>query len=312
MRDSAQQIVSQLEKDGIVVFESFVTGSALESLQMAMQSRLTNGCWNFPLGYTNDDNYRWMVEDVLAIDEQFQATALDPRLLPAMKEYLGPTYTLTEAKAWRSLPSKKDFHGWHNDAWYDHSLPHVPRQLKLAVYLTDVKSGAFSYIRGTHGSRTRHTHWSGEKASSQADKTVTVTGKAGSAFLFDTSGIHRQTFPILEQRDAIFLCYNDPTVPLQAEDVSYYRYHPLVLNAAFLGGLSAEEQRVLGFGNKALYRPAYVRAPGHPKVARILNTANCAFISVNRTFRRGRGLVQGAFRIGRRKSAASQEIRGMG
>ena len=39
-----------------------------------------------------------------------------------------------------------------------------------------------------------------------------------------------------------------------------YRYDPLVLNAAFLGGLSDEEQRVLGFGNQATYRPSH-RAP---------------------------------------------------
>ena len=54
------------------------------------------------------------------------------------------------------------------------------------------------------------------------------------------------------------------SVPLQQEDIEYYRYHPLLLNAAFLGGLTAEDHRVLGFGEKANYQPGYVRAPCQP------------------------------------------------
>ena len=37
-----------------------------------------------------------------------------------------------------------------------------------------------------------------------------------------------------------------------------YRYHPLILNAAFLGNLSEEDQRILGFGEKAQLKPGYV------------------------------------------------------
>jgi hypothetical protein len=52
-------------------------------------------------------------------------------------------------------------------------------------------------------------------------------------------------------------------VPLQAEDVEYYRYHPLLLNAAFLGGLTEEHYRILGFGNKTHYQPHFERKPAH-------------------------------------------------
>jgi hypothetical protein len=44
---------------------------------------------------------------------------------------------------------------------------------------------------------------------------------------------------------------------LDEENIAYYRYHPLTLNAAFLGNLSAEDQRILGFGNKINYQPAF-------------------------------------------------------
>jgi len=52
-------------------------------------------------------------------------------------------------------------------------------------------------------------------------------------------------------------------VPLQAEDVEYYRYHPLLLNAAFLGGLTDEDRRVLGFGDKTNYLPGFERRLRH-------------------------------------------------
>jgi len=50
---------------------------------------------------------------------------------------------------------------------------------------------------------------------------------------------------------------------LQQEDVDYYRYHPLLLNAALLGGLSAEDCRVLGFGEQAAYQPGFIRRSEH-------------------------------------------------
>jgi len=85
-------------------------------------------------------------------------------------------------------------------------------------------------------------------------------------FMFDTSAIHRQSIPILEPRQAVFFGYHDPKVPLQREDIDYYRYHPLLLNAAFLGGLSPEDQRILGFGNQTNFQPAFQRRDQPPLI----------------------------------------------
>ena len=98
-----------------------------------------------------------------------------------------------------------------------------------------------------------------------ASQILELTGKEGTAFLFDTSGIHRQGVPMLEPRQAIFYNYHDPSVLLQREDVDYYRYHPLLLNAAFLGNLTSEDTRILGFGNKTNFIPAFERSI-HPSV----------------------------------------------
>src|SRR5262249_10388576 len=130
--------------------------------------------------------------------------------------------------------------------------------------LTDVETGHFEYVTGTHRQQHPHNVSDGEVSRFDPARIVRMRGPAGTAFLFDTSGIHRQSEPILQQRRAIFYNYHDPSIPLQAEDVAYYRYHPLLLNAAFLGGLSEEDARVLGFGDRSHYIHAFRRQERFP------------------------------------------------
>jgi hypothetical protein len=52
-----------------------------------------------------------------------------------------------------------------------------------------------------------------EKMSQPGDISVVT----GTAFLFETSGIHGQSWPILEPRHAVFYNYHDPSIPLQEE-----------------------------------------------------------------------------------------------
>ena len=158
---------------------------------------------------------------------------------------------LVEAKGWRTLATRYDFQGWHADQWYDPAqVDGVPRELKMGVYLTDVKSGAFKYLRGSQGQRAPRGFRPDELGEVSPRQIMELAAPAGTAFLFDSSGVHRQSVPVLEPRQAVFFVYRDPAVPLRREEVQYQRYRPLMLNAAYLAGLSAEEQRVLGFGDK--------------------------------------------------------------
>jgi hypothetical protein len=206
-----------------------------------------------------------MVQDVLTLDQGFVDAALHPLVKETLRGYLGESYELVEAKGWKSLPTQRMFHGWHGDAWYDQKKVGgtIPREIKLAFYLTDVETGAFNYIKGTHRKYQPRLWKNHEIDAFPASQIVEVAGPAGTAFLFDTSGIHGQSCPILERRHAVFYNYHDPSVPLQQEDLAYYRYHPLLLNAAFLGNLTSDDQRILGFGNKTNYVPAFERAPKH-------------------------------------------------
>jgi hypothetical protein len=272
---SVDALTSDLETNGIVALPSLVSPEQLREMQAALAARLTHMRWNNFDGYARTEVYRLMIEDVLMLAQGFVDVAIHPLVKEILARYLGPTYQLTEAKGWKSLPTKYDFHGWHGDKWYEQT-PGAPihREVKLAMYLTDVHSGAFTVIKGTHQQQHPHSLKKEEVNALPLDRVIEMTGGAGTAFLFDTSILHRQGIPMLEPRQAIFYAYHDPSVPLQQEDVDYYRYHPLLLNAAFLGNLSAEDERVLGFGDKRNYKPAFVRQGKPTLLHRIMSASN--------------------------------------
>jgi hypothetical protein len=261
----SSRIAKELEEFGIARLPQLVGPQTLREMQAAFAGRLTGMRWNDNDGYERTERYRFMVQDVLTLAQGFVDIAVHPLVKEGLRDYLGESCELVEAKGWKSLPTKKDFHGWHGDCWYDQDKvkDRIPREVKLAFYLTDVTSGAFQFIKGSHGKVVPRVYKKHEVPELSLERMVAMTGSAGSAFLFDTSGIHRQSIPILEARQAVFLNYHDPSIPLQQEDIEYYRYHPLLLNAAFLGKLTAEDYRLLGFGNKTNYIHAFQRRAQH-------------------------------------------------
>src|SRR6267142_1653926 len=144
-------LVSRLEEDGIVVLPDLVGPAALRAMRTAFATRLQRLRWNNFDGYQKTEPYRHMVEDVLVLDQGFVDLVLHPRVKSILNRYLGRQYELTEAKGWKSLPTKRDFHGWHGNAWYDQNhAPEIHKEVKLAIYLSDVRSGAFNFIKGSH------------------------------------------------------------------------------------------------------------------------------------------------------------------
>ena len=289
-------LFARLEQDGIVVVPELVSPEALHDMQAAFASHLRRLRWNNFDGYQKTEPYRHMVEDVLVLDQGFVDLVLHPQVKGVLNRYLGNQYELTEAKGWKSLPTKRDFHGWHGDAWYDQTEEtEIHREVKLAIYLSDVRSGAFNYIKGSHRKQHPRLVKNAELADFEPSQITELLGPAGTAFLFDTSGIHRQGVPMLEERQACFFNYHNPRVRLQPEDFDYYRYHPLILNAAFLGELTEEDQRILGFGNKTNFRPAFVRS-GRPSVfSRALGAAYNAELRVKQIRERVRARVRRTF-----------------
>jgi hypothetical protein len=298
----ADRLVAELEQDGIVLLPELLSKEQLAGMQRAFALRLRRLRWNDFDGYQKTERYRHMVQDVLALDQGFVDAALHPLVKEVIRRYVGDGSELVEAKGWKSLPTKRDFHGWHGDAWYDQERvkDHIPREVKLAIYLTDVKSGAFKYIKGSHGKQAPRPVGREEVQDVPPERVVEVLGPAGSAFLFDTSGVHRQSAPILQERHAVFLNYHDPGVPLQKEDVEYYRYHPLLLNAAFLGGLDDEDRRILGFGNKTHYNPAFERERRHTWFQAFMRRSYDLKLFVGEMRQRFWGKLKRLLRLGRK------------
>jgi hypothetical protein len=266
-----------LELDGVVLLPQLLSPVTLQAMQTAFAAQLRTLRWNNFDGYRKTEPYRHMVEDVLLLEQGFVDLVLHPLVKGVLDQYLGNRYELTEAKGWKSLPTRRDFHGWHGDAWYDQNqTTEIPREVKLAIYLSDVRSGAFNYIKGTHRKQPPRLVKNQEVDDFAGSEIAELSGPAGTAFLFDTSGIHRQSVPMLEERRACFFNYHDPHVALQKEDLDGYRYHPLLLSAAFLGNLSAQDQRILGFGNKTNFKPAFVRPTKPSFLYRTFATAHSA------------------------------------
>src|ERR1051326_2341300 len=273
-RSHVDALVAELDANGIVVLPNLVSAARLREMQKAFAVKLRRMRWNNIDGYYRNELYRHMVADVLLLDQGFIDLALHPLVKDILNCYLGTNYELTEAKGWKSLATTRDFHGWHADAWYDEtSASEIYREVKLAFYLTDVRTGAFNYIKGSHRQQHPRILKKQEVNELPASRLVELNGPAGTAFLFDTSGIHRQGKPILEPRQALFFNYHDPRVNLDQENITLYRYHPLILNAAFLGNLSAEDQRILGFGNKTNFQPAFEQPARTPIGYKTFNAA---------------------------------------
>src|SRR5262245_22432566 len=185
---SVDALTSELETNGLVVLPPLLPAEQLREMQEAFEARLRRVRWNNFDGYQRTEIYRYMVEDVLLLAQGFVDLAVHPLVKQILTRYLGSTYQITEAKGWQSLPTNRDFHGWHGDMWYEQKegAP-IHREIKLAMYLTDVRSGAFNFIKGTHQKQHPHNLKRDEASKLPLSDLVELKGPAGTVFLFDTS-----------------------------------------------------------------------------------------------------------------------------
>jgi hypothetical protein len=151
-----------------------------------------------------------------------------PAVLNLAGAYLGCSPTLSSVGLRWSFPTanapRRDVQRFHRD-------PDDWRFLKLFVYLTDVdqESGPHVYVRGSHRAT------GGIRARAYDDRTVErrygsasitpVTGKAGTAFMADTSGIHMGMPP--RGRPRLMLAAQYSLLPIFA-----FRYTPVQLEPA--------------------------------------------------------------------------------
>jgi hypothetical protein len=269
--NSVDTVYEALERDGVVMLPKLLDSEALAGLQTSFERVLERPAFNTWYGYEQNEKWRLLVENALTIDPAVVRLALHPLLKEVLNRYIGANFALTEARGWRTIRTHSDFHGWHNDAWYEETELAQdqlrPREIKLAIYLTDVDTGYFSYIAGSHTTAAEPRHWRPSEVAPLLHRRRDMRGPAGTAFLFDTAGIHRQTTPVLQPRNVLFLNFHDPATKIQALDRRYGRYRPLLLNAAFLPAMDDDDRRILGFG-AAASRPVADCVVGRAEVRR--------------------------------------------
>ena len=127
--------------------------------------------------------------------------ANDSDVLAAVSQALGAKPIISSLIAWWSIPHP----GEARQAELFHRDVDDWRFIKLFVYLTDVDvdSGPHAYVPGSHrsaGLREIRRYSDAEVEAAYPGQTLIITGKAGSAFLENTQGLHRGIPPRSRQR----------------------------------------------------------------------------------------------------------------
>src|ERR1700730_15258298 len=94
----ASSLTKQLEDSGIAILPDLLTANQLQWMRRSFDARLKRMRWNNFDGYEKTERYRHMIQDVLTLDQGFIDAALHPVVISALREYLGDTFEVVEAK----------------------------------------------------------------------------------------------------------------------------------------------------------------------------------------------------------------------
>ena len=150
--------------------------------------------------------------------------------------------------------------------------------MKAVIYLSDVSSGSFSYIKGTHKSVKPdpvllHEHFKDSFVEKYKKDIVYANGKAGTVIIFDTSGIHCQSSPNLTPRDAVFYTYNAPAISIDASELEYGGYGPLLVSNAMIDEtFTVDDLKILGFFQKEFGSMGQQRLTRNPILSAIVKS----------------------------------------
>lgn len=180
-----------------------------ESITSLIQKSKSKGIGSF---YSNNSDYR--VFRMKEYKSEF------PELWQLINEHLPDNWFIGPIMG-AHLTSTPDSigsgEGWHRDSWFG--------QKKIIIYLNDVtnKNGPFQYIPGTSQLKYKLLRVAEGKSDRIADneinanKIVTLTGKAGTSYLFDGTMVHRGKPPVGGERFAVTAylysgCYSEDKI----------------------------------------------------------------------------------------------------
>lgn len=202
----ASEVLATLKRDGIALLPGYFGEPLLSALRDGFEAVIAQ----LPPSDLIRDAFNG--DDFMHAAPIFLDAALDDLVLQVVGEYYRRPFYLGRANATRLLPS--DAHGegsfqWHHDT--------RGKQPKLMVLLTDLEPDGqcMRYIKGSHQRLYNHDRmYKGSRfeedfrhhPAPEAD-VVRVAGRAGTAALFDTNGLHTGTRNPSPGRDTVIFNY---------------------------------------------------------------------------------------------------------
>lgn len=203
-----------LHRDGFMMIGNILSIDEMHSLIKQLKGanctdRARKSLGEFKISDVPKDTHVADINNVVDIPEAIKL-ANNEYVLSLVKSYLGAEPIIDNIKAWWSLPG---FDEAENEQFYHRDNDSI-KFIKLFMYLTDVdeQSGPHVFIKGSQNSslfeeRRRFSDIEVENAFHETDK-ITYYGKAGTAFLEDTYGIHKGTLPTNKKRLLIQVRYS--------------------------------------------------------------------------------------------------------
>jgi len=222
-RSDSQDIVpeqlSNLREDGIVKMPSFMSLQGASRLTDLLSQFKCRDPWKPESGtFLVDDAPRGThVADIpeAAALPSAQEIAFNEDLLALAAAYFGSTPYVDSIQAWWSLSGNE----MPEEAENFHRDNDGIKFLKFFIYLTDVDemSGPHKFVKASHCEPLlldrRRLSDEEVAAAFGADRILTMTGRAGDAFIEDTFGVHKGQLPISGRRLLLQVRYSlTPTI----------------------------------------------------------------------------------------------------
>jgi hypothetical protein len=209
--------LAQLRREGVLTGLPGIDAPRLKEVLDYFQSQPCHDPWRPHLGLfpwdqapSRECNMGMYTAEQIVRAPHVMALFNHPRLLALAEAYIGCKPTLDNVGCWWSYSSRavpKGTQKFHRD--FD-SIG----GFKVFFYLTDVgtEQGPHEYVRGSQARQTLDTgaaiaddllwqHY-------ESERTLVITGKAGTSFLADTFGIHRGQLPAQGVRLMLSAQYN--------------------------------------------------------------------------------------------------------
>jgi Phytanoyl-CoA dioxygenase (PhyH) len=211
--------LADLRNDGVIPMPGFLDKQQASQLYEALSIHLCRDPWKPEHGMfrLEDAPLGTHVADIPEAPtmQVVHRIAFHEELLALAKAYFGSTPYVDSIQAWWSLSGNElpeEAENFHRD---NDGI----RFLKFFLYLTDVdeNSGPHKFVRSSHVQPellARRRLGDEEVASAfGSDRILTMTGRAGDAFLEDTFGVHKGQLPVSGRRLLLQVRYSlTPTI----------------------------------------------------------------------------------------------------